>query len=83
MIFLFKKMENQILMNKIKSTYILRNIFKYITDTNFPLKLFIYSTCFQNKIDIKLMYKEKYIDKIGFDINKFFIYKKKNIKKII
>ena len=46
-------MEDQNLIKKIKSTYILKNIFNYIKDNNFKLKLFIHSKLFQNKIDIK------------------------------
>ena len=64
-------MENQDLINKIKSSYIIKNIFNYIKDNNFQLKLFIHSKLFQNKLDLTLIYKEKYIDKIGFDINKY------------
>ena len=64
-------MENQYLINKIKSSYIIKNIFNYIQDTNFKLKLFIYSIFYQNELDLRLIYKEKYIDKIGFDINKY------------
>ena len=64
-------MENQYLINKIKSSYIIKYIFNYIKDNNFQLKLFFYSKLFQNKLDLTLIYKEKYIDKIGFDINKY------------
>ena len=56
-------------MNKIKSSYIIKHIFNYIKDNNFQLKLFIYSKFYQNKLDLRLIYKEKYIDKIG--INKY------------
>ena len=71
-------MENQTLINIIKSTYIIKNIFNYIQDTNFQLKLFIYSKFYQNKLDIRLIYKEKYINKIGFDINNYLHKKQKN-----
>ena len=73
-------MENQGLINKIKSTYIIKDIFNYIQDINFHLKLFIYSKYFQNKLEIRLIYREKYLDKIGFDINKY-LHKKKGLKK--
>ena len=62
-------MKQKYLINKIKSSYIIKNIFNYIQDTNFKLKLFIYSKLYQNKLDLRLIYKEKYIDKIG--INKY------------
>ena len=64
-------MEDQNLIKKIKSTYILKNIFNYIKDNNFKLKLFIHSKLFQNKLDLTIIYKEKYIVQIGFDINKY------------
>ena len=65
-------MENPFLIKKIKSSYILKNIFNYIKDINFKMKLFFYCKLFQNKLDIKLIdYKEKYIDNIGFDFNEY------------
>ena len=65
-------MENQILKKKIKSKYIIRNIFNYIKDTYFQLKLINYSKYYLKTLDIQLInYKEKYIEKIGFDINKY------------
>jgi len=73
-------MENQNLINEIKSTYILKNIFNYIKDNNFQLKLFAYSNYFQNKFDLKLVYKEKFIDKIEFDINKYLHREKEKYK---
>ena len=74
-------MANQELI-KIKSSYILKNIFNYIQDDNIQFKLFFYSKFFQNKLDIKLIdYKEKYINKIGFDINKYLHIEQKNYKK--
>ena len=64
-------MEEQNLIKKIKSPYILKNIFNYIKDNNFKLKLFIHSKLFQNKLDLTIIYKEKYLNKIGFDINEY------------
>ena len=65
-------MENPFLIKRIKSPYILKNIFNYIKDINFKMKLFFYCKLFQNKLDIKLIdYKEKYIDNIGFDFNEY------------
>ena len=58
-------MENQILKKKIKSKYIIRNIFNYIKDTYFQLKLINYSKYYQKNLDIQLInYKEKYIKKL-------------------
>ena len=65
-------MENPFLIKKIKSSYILKNIFNYIKDVNFKMKLFFYCKLFQKELDIKLIdYKEKYIDNIGFDFNEY------------
>ena len=64
-------MENQGIMNKIKSIYIIHNIFNYIIDSNLQLKLFIYSKYFQNKLNIKFIYKEKYLKKIGFNLEDY------------
>ena len=49
-------MENQDLFKKIKSAYILKNIFNYIKDNNLKLKLFIHSKLFQNKLDLTIIY---------------------------
>ena len=46
-------MEYQGIIDKIKSIYIIKNIFNYIKDNKIPLKLFIYSKYFQNKLNIK------------------------------
>ena len=74
-------MENKNLI-KIKSSYILKNIFNYIQDDNIQFKLFFYSKFFQNKLDIKLIdYKEKYINKIGFDIKNYLHIQQENYKK--
>ena len=45
-------MENQGIINKIKSIYILQDIFNYIKDSNFKYKIFIHSKYFQNKLNI-------------------------------
>ena len=59
-------------MKEIKSSYIFDKIFNYIEDENFKFKLFFYSKKFQNKINIKLVdYKEKYLVKIGFRLNRY------------
>lgn len=72
-------MEKLILQN-VNSIYTFRQIFDYIKDNNFNLKLFSYSKEFQKKLDIKLDdYIEKYINKfkiyyekyLSFDSNLF------------
>ena len=56
----------------IKSLYILKDIFNYITDKQFADKLFLYSKKFQNKLDLKLIeLKEKYLKKIDFNLDKY------------
>ena len=66
-------MENQGKINKIKSLYIIKNIFNYIKDNNhIQLKLFFYSKFYQSKFNIKLIdYKVKYLEKVKFNINKY------------
>ena len=61
-------MENQPLINKIKSLYLAKDIFNYIKDKNFPIKLFLYSHYFQRKFNIKHIYLEKYLHKINFKL---------------
>ena len=69
-------MEN--LFNKLKSKYISNDIFDYIEDDNFKLKLFYYSKYFQNKLNLNLSYCYKnYLDKLDFDFNNY-LYKDEN-----
>ena len=64
-------MENQGIIYKIKSIYIIKNISKYLKD-NQKQKLFIYSKYFQNQLNIEYIdAKEKYLKNIGFDINEY------------
>ena len=66
-------MDNECLINNIKSYYIINNIFNYIPDNIFKEKLFLYSKSFQSKLRLNLIgLKEKYLNKIGFDLDKFF-----------
>ena len=74
-------MENQGIFGKIKSLYIIKNIFNYIKDTN--LKLFLYSKYFQNKLNMEIIYKEIYLKKIGFDLDKYLHIEQKQYKKDI
>ena len=58
-------MENQKLISKIKSKYILLHILNYIKDKNIHYKLFGYSNFYQERINIKkIYYKKNYLDKI-------------------
>ena len=55
-------MEKKSILEKIKSKYILENIFDYVKDENFKFKLFVYSKRFQKKFDLKLLdYKNIYL----------------------
>ena len=57
-------------LSQIKSVYILKNVFTYIKDINFPDKIFLYSKVFQKKLNLKII-KEVYFKKIGFNIDKY------------
>ena len=51
------------MLRKIKSEYILRNLFEFIDDETYPLKLFVYSKLFQKKMEIDLFaYQKKYFN---------------------
>ena len=76
-------MENQGIINKIQSIYIIKNIFNYIKDSNLQLKLFIYSKSFQNKLNIKYIYKENYLKKIEFDLKEYIYIEQENYEKDI
>ena len=74
-------MDNDELINNIKSKYILNYIFNYIKDKNYKDKLFLYSKKYQVKFDIKLIgLKESYLKKINFDLDKY-LYTKPNLFK--
>ena len=61
------------MIHKIKSKYILKYIFNYIQDENYPLKIFFYSKYYKNKLDLNLFYcYKKYLDLLGFDLNRYF-----------
>ena len=77
-------MENQRLISKIRSKYILKHIFNHIEDKNTDLKLFSYSKCFQKKLDLdfSLCYK-KYLEALNFDLKEYlFKYEEKYEKGI-
>ena len=76
-------MENQGIIYKIKSIYIIKNILKYLKD-NQKQKLFIYSKYFQNQLNIEYIdAKEKYLKNIGFKINEYLYMDEKNYEKNI
>ena len=65
-------MEDPGVINKLSSLYIAQNIFSYIKDKNFQLKLFLYSKYYQQKLNISLSYYyERFINKIGFNLNDY------------
>jgi hypothetical protein len=76
-------MEKKHLIERIKSIYILQSILSYIADENIKYKLFKYSKSYQKKLNIGLVnYKEKYLEKIGFNIDDYLyqeIYEKNNL----
>ena len=56
-------------MEKIKSAYIIHNIFNYIHSKNMKLKIFNYSKEYQQKLDIDLFdYQEISYDQRGFNL---------------
>ena len=60
------------MIDKIKSKYILQYALDYIQDKDVELKLFSYSKYLQKKLDIKIIYYyKKYLDGLGFDLNKY------------
>ena len=66
-------MENERLIYKIKSKYILMHLLNYIPDKNIQFKLFIHSKLYQNKLNINLVYyKQNYLKRIENDIKLFF-----------
>ena len=60
------------MINQIKSKYILNHINNFIEDNYFWQKLFAYSKCFKNKLDIDYSYAyENFFTKIKFDLNRY------------
>ena len=65
-------MENKRNIYKIKSKYVLKNIFNFIEDKNVELKLFPYSKLFQKKLYINYSYcYKRYLEEINFDIKRY------------
>ena len=71
---------------KIKSSYIIKNIFNFIKDKNFKVKLFLYTKNkdLHNNLEIDFNdLKEKYLRKIGFYFNEYFHKTPKSFSKIL
>ena len=65
-------MSEQSLLGKIKSKYVLQEIFKYIKTKNYNLKLFVHSNLFQEKLNLKILnYQEAYINQFGMDLSDY------------
>ena len=65
-------MSEQSLLGKIKSKYVLQEIFKYIKTKNYNLKLFVHSNLFQEKLNLKILnYQEAYINQFGMDLGDY------------
>ena len=60
------------IINEIKSKYIIKKIFNYIQDENYIYKIFLYSKKSKARLDLNYAkFKEKYLNKLGFDINSY------------
>ena len=77
-------MENQRLILKIQSKYILKHILNHIEDKNEDLKLFSYSKYFQKKLDLNLsLCYKKYLEALNFELKDYlFKYEEKYEKGI-
>ena len=65
-------MEPKKSLSNINSAYIIKNIFTYIKDNNFKLKLFTFSKKFQNKLNIGIFhYQEIYFNKYNLNLNEY------------
>ena len=66
------EVKNKDIINEIKSKYIIKKIFNYIQDENYIYKIFLYSKKSQARLDLNYTkFKEKYLKKLGFDINSY------------
>lgn len=65
-------MEDKSILKKIKSKELFNELFEFIKDPNFKLKLFVHSKSFQKKLDLDLVdYEKTYIDQFGIDLNNY------------
>ena len=66
-------MESNSIIGKIKSQYIIQNIFEYINIKYFKYILFKYSKFLQNKLSIeKSFYQKLYLDELDIKFTKYF-----------
>ena len=71
-------MENTSILAKIKSNYILKNIFNYILSKNFILKFFVYSNYFKKKLDLQLInYQESYLNQFNMVLFDYLFFNEK------
>ena len=72
-------MEDNSILAKISSKYVFQNIFDYIKDSKFKLRLFNYSKYFQKMLDIDIIdYESEYISNFDMTLEDF-LYKKMDI----
>ena len=70
-------MENEPLIDKIKSKYIFELVIPYIKDDDFKYKLFFYSKLYQKKFDCKIIYyRNRYIEKLKINLTKYLYFQK-------
>lgn len=73
-------MENTSILAKIKSNYILKNIFNYILSKNFILKFFVYSNYFKKKLDLQLInYQESYLNQFNMVLFDYLFFNDKEL----
>ena len=71
-------MENTSILAKIKSNYILKNIFNYILSKNFILKFFVYSNYFKKRLDLQLInYQEGYLNQFNMVLFDYLFFNEK------
>ena len=65
-------MENNEILKKVSSRYILKGIISYIYDIDVPFKLFNHSKYFQQALELNyFVYIERYFDKLGLNFLDF------------
>ena len=75
-------MEKNLLIDYIKSKYVSKHIYNFIKDKNFAKKLFFYSKCLQNKLDINYSYcYKKNLNDLHFDLNDYLYQNEKKYEK--
>ena len=65
-------MEKLSLLERIKSAYILNDIFSYIMNDNFKFKLFFHSKFYQKKLGLQLYeYQERFINQFNMELSTY------------